>query len=420
LRGETFDGHDYLEQVAQAGAVAAIVDGANVAVALPQVVLGDTRAALLQLGRAWRRQFAIPVVAVAGSNGKTTTKEMVAAIFAAWKGEPHRLATAGNLNNELGVPLTLLRLNDAHQAAVIEMGMNHPGEMALLGRATEPTVALVNNAQREHQEFMVSVHAVAQENAQVFAHLTPDGVAVYPADDSFSKLWDQMSGQHEKLRFGFSRDAEVWADQICSDVLGSSFELHTPQGQAQVALPVPGLHNVRNALAAAACTLAAGAPLADVVRGLAGFHAVSGRMQPHRLPGSVVLIDDTYNANPDSVRAAIDVLTALPAPRVLVLGDMGEVGDHGPEMHREVGAYAKQKGIEILLTLGQATRESARAFGAQAMAFDEIEALQSELEKIDAKSLLIKGSRFMRMERVVRGCLTRFGMNPGEVVAHAV
>lgn len=420
LRGEKFDGHDYLGQVAEAGAIAAIVDSANTAVALPQVVLGDTRAALLQLGRAWRRQFSIPVVAVAGSNGKTTTKEMVASILAVWKGEQHRLATAGNLNNELGVPLTLLRLNQTHQAAVIEMGMNHPGEIAVLAKATEPTVALVNNAQREHQEFMVSVQAVAEENGQVFAHFGPAGVAVYPADDDFSSLWDRMSGQHTKLRFGLSREAEVWAEQVRSDVLGSVFELHTPSGQAQVALPVPGLHNVRNALAAAACALAAGAPLADVVSGLAGFHAVSGRMQPHRLPGGVVLIDDTYNANPDSVRAAIDVLTALPAPRVLVLGDMGEVGDNGPEMHHEVGAYAKQKGIEFLLTLGQATRESANAFGAQAKAFDDIDALQVELEKIAAQSLLIKGSRFMRMERVVRGCLARFGMVPGELVAHAV
>lgn len=420
LRGETFDGHDYLAQVAQSGAIAAIVDHDNSAVTIPQVVLGDTRLALLQLGRAWRRRFDIPVAAVAGSNGKTTTKEMIAAIFAAWKGENHRLATAGNLNNELGVPLTLLRLNETHRAAVIEMGMNHPGEIEVLAIAAEPTVALVNNAQREHQEFMVSVEAVAQENGQVFHHLTPAGVAVYPADDAFAGIWSRMSGTHRQVRFGLNADAEVWADDVRSDALGSIFALHTPLGNAELSLPVPGVHNVRNALAATASSIAAGVPLSDIIAGLSTFKAVGGRMQPHRLPGDVVLIDDTYNANPDSVRAAIDVLASLPAPRVLVLGDMGEVGDHGPEMHREVGAYARQKGVEILLTLGDATRESALAFGERAMAFEQIEPLQAELEKIDARSFLIKGSRFMKMERVVRGCLERFGTSPGKLVSHAV
>lgn len=420
LRGETFDGHDYLAQVEQAGATAAIVDHAVVGVSLAQVVLGDTRAALLQLGRAWRRQFHIPVVAVAGSNGKTTTKEMISAIFAQWTGESNRLATAGNLNNELGVPLTLLRLNREHRAAVIEMGMNHPGEIAVLARATEATVALVNNAQREHQEFMVSVEAVAKENGDVFHHLSPTGIAVYPADDEFTELWDRMSASSNRIRFGLRSDGDVWADNIRSDALGSTLALHTPRGDVELVLPVPGLHNVRNALAATACALAAGVPLAVIIAGLSAFSAVGGRMQPHRLPNGVVLIDDTYNANPDSVRAAIDVLASLPAPRVLVLGDMGEVGDNGPEMHREVGTYAKQKGVEILLTLGEATHESALAFGDQAKAFEQIEALNAELEKIDARSLLIKGSRFMKMERIVRGYLTRCGVNSGELVSHAV
>lgn len=420
LRGETFDGHHYLAQAAQAGAIAAIVETVDTSISMPQVVLGDTRSALLQVGRAWRKQFDIPVVAVAGSNGKTTTKEMIAAIFASWKGESHRLATQGNLNNELGVPLTLLRLNENHHAAVIEMGMNHPGEIDVLARTTEPTAALVNNAQREHQEFMVSVEAVARENGQVFNHLTKSGIAVYPADDAFCALWGNMSGDHQQLRFGLTSDADVWASDIQSDALGSSIHLHTPQGDARLALPVPGLHNVRNALAATACSLAVGVPLSVIVCGLSSFHAVGGRMQPHRLPDGVVLIDDTYNANPDSVRAAIDVLASLPAPRVLVLGDMGEVGNNGPEMHHEVGAYAKQKGIEYLMTLGIATRESALAFGEHAVAFEQVESLQAALQKLGARSLLIKGSRFMKMERVVRGCLAQFGVSPGELVSHAV
>ncbi len=420
LRGENFDGHDYLAQVGQAGAIAAIVDQVNPAVALHQVMLGDTRQALLQLGQAWRSQFQIPVIAVTGSNGKTTTKEMIASILCAWRGETHRLATAGNLNNELGVPLTLLRLSDTHQCAVIELGMNHPGEIAVLAQTTQPTVALVNNAQREHQEFMVSVEAVARENGQVFASLAENGVSVYPADDVFAPLWAKMSGGHTLMRFGLVPDAEVHASAVVADVLGASFMMHTPVGACEINLPVPGTHNLRNALAAAACALAAGAPLAAVQSGLSNFHAVAGRMQPHRLPNGVIMIDDTYNANPDSVRAAIDVLATLAGPRVLALGDMGEVGENGPAMHREVGAYARQCGIDHLLTLGDATKDSAAAFGVGALACASTDAISDALAAIDAKSILIKGSRFMRMERVVQDCLKRFGVVSEDLVNHAV
>lgn len=420
LRGENFDGHDYLGQVAAAGAVTAFVDQPDATVALPQIALGDTRAALLTLGRAWRKQFSIPVIAVTGSNGKTTTKEMIASILAAWVGEENRLATAGNLNNELGVPLTLLRLRAQHQVAVIELGMNHPGEIGVLGSVTMPTVALVNNAQREHQEFMVSVEAVALENAAVFDSLMPGGTKVFPADDAFTSLWAGLAGQHASSTFGLTAPARVWASDIESDVLGSSFVLHTPLGQAEIVLPVPGMHNVRNALAATACALASGASLAAVAQGLRGFRAANGRMQPHRLADGRVLIDDTYNANPDSVRAAIDVLASLPSPRVLVLGDMGEVGNNGPAMHTEVGAYARARGIDTLLTLGEATRDSALAFGREASHCDSPEQACELLGKMPIASLLVKGSRFMRMERVVRGYIERFGTTPGEVVKHAV
>ena len=421
LRGDTFDGHDYLAQVAAAGACAAIVEQPVADASIPQIALGDTRAALLQLGLAWRRRFAIPLIAVTGSNGKTTTKDMIAAILAAWQGEDARLATAGNLNNELGVPLTLLRLTAAHKVAVIEMGMNHPGEIAVLTQAARPTVALVNNAQREHQEFMATVEAVARENAQVWQALCADGVAVYPSDDEFTALWDELSAGHAHRRFGEAGPgADVWATDIASDALGSSFSIHTPVGTRRITLPVPGSHNVRNALAAAACTICAGAPIASVEAGLAGFHAAAGRMQAHRLPGGVVLIDDTYNANPDSVRAAIDVLAKLPAPRVLVLGDMGEVGDNGPAMHREVGAYARERGIDRLLTLGDATRASAQAFGPGSSAFDSVDQVCEMLRAIAPSSMVVKGSRFMRMERIVRAYLDLNGVIPGEVVSHAV
>lgn len=421
LRGENFDGHAYLKQVAELGACAALVEKADPTVALPQIELGDTRVALGALGHAWRQRFAIPMIAVTGSNGKTTTKEMIAAILAAWLGAERRLATIGNLNNELGVPLTLMRLRAVHQAAVIELGMNHPGEIEVLAEMVEPTVALVNNAQREHQEFMASVEAVARENAAVFSCLRADGVKVFPADEEFTALWASLAVEHPSLRFGMTEHADVWSSNIESDALGSRFTLNLPAGRTcQIALPVPGMHNVRNALAAAACAWSAGAPVDAIIEGLNGFQAVSGRMQTHRLEGQRVLIDDTYNANPDSVRAAIDVLASLPAPRVLVLGDMGEVGDNGPAMHREVGEYARARGVEYLLTLGEATRESAQAFGTQAVIGASAEELCEYLLALPVRSVLVKGSRFMRMERIVKEYLKATGVNPGEVVKHAV
>jgi murE/murF fusion protein len=420
LRGENFDGHDFLKQVAERGASVAIVDKRDATLALPQIVLGDTRAALLALGQAWRRQFSIPMIAVTGSNGKTTTKEMIAAILVAWLGKEQCLATVGNLNNELGVPLTLMRLRRAHQAAVIELGMNHPGEIEVLARIVAPTVALVNNAQREHQEFMASVEAVALENGSVFASLSEDGIKVYPEDEEFSALWDRLSHQRASLRFGMTEHAQVWPSEIQTDALGSTFVLNLPDGQCNIQLSVPGLHNVRNALAAAACAHSAGAPHSAIMRGLESFQAVSGRMQTHRLSNQRVLIDDSYNANPDSVRAAIDVLATLPAPRVLVLGDMGEVGDNGPAMHREVGAYAREQGIEHLLTLGEATRESARAFGASGVMGTSSEQLCEMLCALSAQSVLVKGSRFMRMERIVKDYLKTTGINPEGAVKHAV
>ena len=420
LRGENFDGHDFLKQVADLGASVAIVDQRDTTLALPQIALGDTRAALLALGQAWRRQFSIPMIAVTGSNGKTTTKEMIAAILLAWLGQEQSLATAGNLNNELGVPLTLLRLRRAHQAAVIELGMNHPGEIEVLARIVAPTVALVNNAQREHQEFMASVEAVALENGSVFGSLSEDGIKVYPEDEEFSALWGRLSAQHPSLRFGMTEQAEVWPSEIQADALGSTFVLNLPDGQCKIQLSVPGLHNVRNALAAAACAHSAGAPHSAITLGLESFQAVSGRMQTYRLSNQRVLIDDSYNANPDSVRAAIDVLATLPAPRVLVLGDMGEVGDNGPEMHREVGAYARERAIEHLLTLGEATRESVRAFGALGVMGTSSEQLCEILSTLSARSVLVKGSRFMRMERIVKDYLKTTGINPEGAVKHAV
>jgi len=412
LSGENFDGHDYLQQAQAGGACAAVVEHAVPGCALPQLVVGDTRAALGRLGAAWRAGFRLPAIAVTGSNGKTTTKEMISAILATWQGEAHRLATAGNFNNDIGVPLTLLRLRPQHRAAVFELGMNHPGEIARLAELAAPTVALVTNAQREHQEFMHSVEAVARENGAAIAALPADGVAVYPGDEPYSPIWDELAQARRVLRFGLEPGLDVYAEDIEVGVDGTRCRVVTPAGSAQLVLPVPGRHNLRNALAAIACGLAAGAPLDVALAGLSAFSPVAGRMQRKPMPDGTLLIDDTYNANPDSVRAAIDVLARLPAPRALALGDMGEVGENGPAMHHEVGAYARQCGIEMLVTLGEAGRDAVAAFGPGAQACGSVEEVVAALRRSAPASILIKGSRFMRMERVVQALSSQNNNTP--------
>lgn len=415
LKGDVFDGHAYLEQVQEAAACAAVVEQRNPALTLPQFALGDTRAALGRIGAAWRRRFSIPAIAVAGSNGKTTTKEMIASILRAWQGAEGALSTAGNFNNDIGVPLTLLRLREKHRAAVFELGMNHPGEIAYLAWMAQPTIALVNNAQREHQEFMHTVEAVARENGGVLTALPPQGVAVFPGDDAYSGLWREMAGARRCLTFGLDAAFDVHAGQIHAEPARTLCQLTTPEGSCALALAVPGLHNLRNALAAAACASAAGVPLDCIKQGLEAFHPVSGRMQPHRFEDGLQLIDDTYNANPDSVRAAIDVLAGLAGARVLVLGDMGEVGEQGPAMHAEVGAYAKERGIGVFLAFGPAARHAAQAFGEGAQAFDAIDELIAHLNSLEPANVLVKGSRSMRLERVVKEFLShKMNKNKGE------
>ncbi|MBB1162261.1 UDP-N-acetylmuramoyl-tripeptide--D-alanyl-D-alanine ligase [Aquariibacter albus] len=411
LRGERFDAHDFLPQARAAGALAALVDDADrlAAAGLPGLVVADSRRALGQLGAAWRAQFSLPLIAVTGSNGKTTVTQMLAAILRAWQGEA-ALATQGNFNNDIGLPLTLLRLRPTHRAAVVELGMNHPGEIAELAALARPTVALVNNAQREHQEFMASVEAVAEENGSVFAALPADGTAVYPADEPHAARWQALAAGRPQLRFALPEDgapatgAEVqgqarWAGE------GWAVALQTPAGPAHLHLALAGRHNVRNALAATAAALAAGVPLATVVAGLEAFRPVAGRsaLGTAMLHGRrIALVDDSYNANPDSVRAAIELLAGLPGPRWLLLGDMGEVGDQGPAFHAEVGAHAREQGIEQLWCAGSACAEAARAYGPGARAFADTAALVAALgEAPAAASVLVKGSRFMRMERAV-------------------
>jgi UDP-N-acetylmuramoyl-tripeptide--D-alanyl-D-alanine ligase len=415
LKGERFDGHDMLAAARANGAVAALAQRGFAEAGLPGLQVADTQQALEQLAAAWRARFHLPLIAVTGSNGKTTVTQMIAAILRAWLVEG-AFATEGNYNNHIGVPLTLLRLRQDdgcwHRAGVVELGMNHPGEIAQLARIAQPTIALVNNAQREHQEFMASVEAVARENGAAIEALGAAGTAVYPADDEHAPLWHQLAGARPQLTFALRGQADITADALwVADETGSHWALvlHTPAGSSSVALRLAGLHNVRNALAATACALAAGVPLAAVKRGLEGFEPVKGRSQIKTATlhdVRITLIDDSYNANPDSVRAAIDLLASMHSPRLLLLGDMGEVGDRGPAFHAEVGAYARERGIDHLWCAGAQSAEAAWAFGAAARHFADVPALigaRSELPGV--ASVLVKGSRFMQMERVVQALM---------------
>ncbi len=402
LRGERFDAHDFLADVVARGAAAVVVERVPDGFSLPALVVPDTRHALGQLAQAWRNRFAIPVIGVTGSNGKTTVKEMIASILAAEFGADQVLSTRGNLNNEIGVPLTLFRLEASHRAAVVEMGMNHPGEIARLAEIARPTVGLVNNAQREHQEFMASVAAVAEENGAVIRSLASDGCAVFPADDEYAPLWQGYAGARRVLSFGLDRDPAVACSWQPLD-FGSRLAVTSGGVQFNLTLNAAGVHNVRNALAACAATMAVGIPVASIVRGLEVFAPVAGRLQKKQAANGALVIDDTYNANPDSVRAAIDVLAAAPAPRLLVLGDMGEVGAEGVAFHEEIGAYAKQRGLEQLYTLGALARHASLAYGSAARHFDDMDTLNNEVAQLPAgASVLVKGSRFMQMERVVQ------------------
>jgi murE/murF fusion protein len=439
LRGERFDAADFLPQARGAGAVAALAERGLASAGLSGLEVPDALAGLQQLAAAWRASLALPLVGVTGSNGKTTVTQMIASILRAWRGATAH-ATAGNLNNHIGVPLTVLGLRAHHRAAVIELGMNHPGEIAELATIAQPTVALVNNAQREHQEFMKTVEAVARENGAVLTALPADGVAVFPADDPYTPLWRELAGARRVLTFALAPTLEgEQADQPADLSAQATWagdhwavRMHTPAGGADLRLAVAGRHNVKNALAAAACALAAGCPLDDIVRGLQAFAPVKGRSQVellHTPAGDVTLVDDSYNANPDSVRAAIEVLADLPAPRWLLLGDMGEVGDQGPAFHAEVGALAAERGIEAFWCAGTLARHAAAACvaagaaagGATAVrAFADTAALLQAVAEMakapPARSVLVKGSRFMKMEQVV-AALRQAGATGG--AAHA-
>ncbi len=412
LKGDTFDAHDFLTQAKSLGAVAAIAHHGLSAAGLPGFEVLDTRLALGELAAGWRAQFSLPLIGVTGSNGKTTVTQMIAAVLRAWK-HHNAFATEGNFNNDIGVPLTLLRLTAAHEVGVVELGMNHPGEIAYLASLVKPHVALINNAQREHLEFMGTVDAVADENGAVLASLPTDGVAVFPADDAYTARWRELAGKRRVMTFAWLDDdaqADITATAAwCAEHWQVSAS--TPSGALAFDLHIAGRHNVKNALAATACAISAGVPLIAIAEGLSGFVPVKGRSRAVMVAvnGHVVtVVDDTYNANPDSMQAAIEVLAELPSPRLLVMGDMGEVGSDGPRFHQEAGSQSALRQIDHLFTLGDQSAHAQQAYVAArhqaSHHFNDMDDLLAAARRAlpGVNSVLVKGSRFMRMERVVQ------------------
>jgi UDP-N-acetylmuramoyl-tripeptide--D-alanyl-D-alanine ligase len=407
LKGERFDAHDFLPQARAAGAAAVLAERGVAACGLPGLQVADALAALQALAAAWRRAMPVRLIAVAGSNGKTTVTQMVAGILRAWLGDA-AFATQGNLNNHIGVPLTLLRLRDTHRVGVVELGTNHPGEIAELARLAGADIALVNNTQREHQEFLHGLDAVAQENGALIEALADDGVAVFPVDDPGTALWRRLAGTRRVRTFALDGDPAATAD-VRGDAQWQSghwaLAIDAAEGRLQTTVAIAGRHHAKNAVAAAAAALAAGAPPDAVARGLAAFVPVAGRSRSLAIDWQgrrVTLVDDSYNANPDSVLAAIDVLAELPGPRWLLLADMAEVGEQGPQFHAEVGAHAAARGIDTVWTFGRQAAVAAQACGGRH--FDTMDELLAALRPQGpaAASLLVKGSRSMRMERVVQ------------------
>ncbi|KLT72970.1 UDP-N-acetylmuramoyl-tripeptide--D-alanyl-D-alanine ligase [Neisseria arctica] len=408
LAGERFDAHDFVADVLAKGALAAVVSREDCA-ALPQTLkVTDTLQALQTLAHAWRVYVDPFVFGITGSSGKTTVKEMLASVLRHAFGEDAVLATAGNFNNHIGLPLTLLKLTEQHRYAVIEMGMNHFGELALLTRIAEPDTALVNNALRAHVGCGFNgVGDIAKAKSEIYQGVAADGLALIPCEDANAEVFAEAAACLRKQTFGVKK-GEIHAENIKIMPLSCEFDLVRDEQRAAVKLPVPGLHNVHNAVAAAALAASAGLELAQIAEGLAGFANIKGRLQIKAGIRQATVLDDTYNANPDSMKAALDVLAGLPAPRIFVMGDMGELGEsEAARMHREVGEYASAKGIETAYFLGNESAHAAEAFGANGLWFAAkdplIQVLVHDLPQ--EANVLVKGSRFMKMEEVVSALL---------------
>lgn len=398
LVGPRFDAHDFIDQAKAQGAVAVMVSR-TVNTDLPQLLVEDTRLALGRLAAHWRDQREVRVVGVTGSNGKTTTKEMIAAIL---RQAGPVLATEGNLNNDIGMPLTLLRLQPEHRYAVIEMGANHRGEIAYMTKIARPDVAVITNAGPAHLEGFGGLDGVAQGKGEIYQGLGLDGIAVINADDAYAGYWREVAKDYTQLTFGFSAQADVYAE-FHGDAFGSELSIHYTHGAFKVQLELPGRHNAANALAAATVALALKIDPAQISAGLHAMHGVRGRLQRAAARNGAALIDDTYNANPASLAAALKVLAACPGEKYLALGDMGELGEQSEQLHAEAGQLAKEIGVDRLYTVGRLSRHAAERFGVNARHFTQqdelIAALRQDLHA--GVTLLVKGSRSARMESVV-------------------
>lgn len=402
LEGPSFDGHTFIEAAAKSGAAAALV-ARQQPIDLPQIVVEDPLTALSAFAHQWRRQFRIPVVGVTGSNGKTTTKELIGSILTQLG---PTLVTRGNLNNHIGVPLTLLELTDQHRYAVIEMGANHLGEIAHLAAIAAPTIGIVTNAGAAHLEGFGSLQGVATGKGEMFQALPVEGVAVVNADDQFAPRWRDLSTADRVLTFGFEQQADFMAHRVkeISAAAGfrSEFDMVTPDGTVAAMLPLGGLHNLRNALGAAAAACAAGASIEQIVVGLAAMKTVAGRLELKPAINGAFIVDDSYNANPSSLKAGLDATRGFAGARWLVLGEMKELGDSSDELHAEVGRYARQAGIQRLLAVGEGSRFSVEAFGPGGRWFADLDALirEARAQLTSGVVVLIKGSRANRLERV--------------------
>lgn len=399
LKGENFDAHDFLDLAKEKGAAAVLIENAEKCPAdLPAIVVNNTRAALAQMAHFVRSNFQGKVFGITGSNGKTTTKEMLSAILKTAYGDSKVWATQGNLNNDIGVPLTLLQLGD-EQSAVVEMGMNHAGEIAQLATIAEANIALITNAGRAHLEFLKTTENVAREKGAILQFLKKDGIAILPKESPFFALWQKMADEKKVFSFALNDDSADFVAKTHQN--GARFSLNIQN--ETIDLQVLGLHNAQNALAASAAAFAAGVPFSAIVKALNNFKAPKGRLSI--VPCGVAnwqVIDDTYNANPESMRAAINVLSTVNHKKILVLGDMGEVGENAAQMHAEIGAFAKEKGIDALFALGNFSKLAAETFGDNAKFFENAQMLVAELKKENTPAvILVKGSRFMRMEKIV-------------------
>src|SRR5665213_721241 len=404
LRGPNFDGAEFVEAAAARGAIGALVEH-PVSHALPQVVVPDALRALQSLGKAWRAQFTLPIVAVAGSNGKTTVKEMIAAILSRMGA---CMATHGNLNNHIGVPVTLMRLESSHRSAVVEMGANRIGDVAELARLTQPTVGLITNAGAEHLEGFGNLDGVAQGEGERVSCLAAEAVAVINADDVYAGYWRGVATARRVITFGVHAAADFTASNAVLGIergeFATRFTLRCPLGEGQITLKAGGAHNIGNALAAAGAASAAGATLAQIAAGLADFRAVAGRLQLKAGARGSWIIDDSYNANPSSVRAGLEVLRSLPGATWLVLGDMAELGEYAQDSHAHMGAYARDCGIKRLFAIGPQSSRAVETFGSGAEWFSDSDSLTRRLqaEIVPGVTVLIKGSRVNRLERVVQ------------------